>query len=86
MLFDLDNFKAVNDMNGHAAGDDLLCWVVEGLERAVRPMDSVGRLGGDEFAILAPGAGRERSRAHRDARAEAAVGAGRGLDRHGCVS
>src|SRR6185503_4602885 len=57
VLFDLDNFKAVNDMNGHAAGDDLLCWVVEGLERAVRPMDSVGRLGGDEFAILAPGAG-----------------------------
>jgi putative nucleotidyltransferase with HDIG domain len=44
-------------MNGHAAGDELLCWVVDGLDRAVRPMDSVGRLGGDEFAILAPGAG-----------------------------
>lgn len=57
VLFDLDNFKAVNDMNGHAAGDELLCWVVSGLDRAVRPMDSVGRLGGDEFAILAPGAG-----------------------------
>jgi diguanylate cyclase (GGDEF)-like protein/putative nucleotidyltransferase with HDIG domain len=57
VLFDLDNFKAVNDMNGHEAGDELLCWVVEGLNRAVRPMDSVGRLGGDEFAIIAPGAG-----------------------------
>jgi diguanylate cyclase (GGDEF)-like protein/putative nucleotidyltransferase with HDIG domain len=57
VLFDLDNFKAVNDMNGHGAGDELLCWVVDGLSRAVRPMDSVGRLGGDEFAILAPGAG-----------------------------
>jgi diguanylate cyclase (GGDEF)-like protein/putative nucleotidyltransferase with HDIG domain len=57
VLFDLDNFKAVNDMNGHAAGDELLCWVVDGLNRAVRPMDSVGRLGGDEFAILAPGTG-----------------------------
>jgi diguanylate cyclase (GGDEF)-like protein/putative nucleotidyltransferase with HDIG domain len=56
ILLDLDNFKAVNDMNGHAAGDELLCWVVEGLQRAVRPMDSIGRLGGDEFAILAPGA------------------------------
>ena len=56
MLLDLDNFKAVNDMNGHAAGDELLCWVVDGLRRAVRPMDSIGRLGGDEFAILAPGA------------------------------
>ena len=57
VLLDLDNFKAVNDMNGHPAGDSLLCWVVEALYRAVRPQDSVGRLGGDEFAILAPGAG-----------------------------
>ena len=57
VLLDLDNFKAVNDMNGHAAGDELLCWVVEGTRRAVRPQDYVGRLGGDEFAILAPGAG-----------------------------
>jgi diguanylate cyclase (GGDEF)-like protein/putative nucleotidyltransferase with HDIG domain len=56
VLLDLDNFKAVNDMNGHAAGDELLCWVVEGLRRAVRPMDSIGRLGGDEFAVLTPGA------------------------------
>ena len=56
VLLDLDNFKAVNDMNGHAAGDELLCWVVEGLRRAVRPLDSIGRLGGDEFAILTPGA------------------------------
>jgi diguanylate cyclase (GGDEF)-like protein/putative nucleotidyltransferase with HDIG domain len=54
VLLDLDNFKAVNDMNGHAAGDELLCWVVQGLRRAVRPMDSIGRLGGDEFAILTP--------------------------------
>ena len=85
VLFDLDNFKAVNDMNGHVAGDELLCWVVEGLHRAVRPMDSVGRLGGDEFAILAPGRRRERRGADRDPRPQAAVGAGRGVDRDGRI-
>jgi diguanylate cyclase (GGDEF)-like protein/putative nucleotidyltransferase with HDIG domain len=55
VLLDLDNFKAVNDLHGHGAGDELLCWVVDGIQRTVRPMDRVGRLGGDEFAILAPG-------------------------------
>ena len=55
VLLDLDNFKAVNDLHGHPAGDDLLCWVVERMRRTVRPLDTVGRLGGDEFAVLAPG-------------------------------
>jgi len=52
MVLDLDHFKPVNDRYGHAAGDELLCSVVQTLERAVRPDDAVGRLGGDEFAIL----------------------------------
>jgi diguanylate cyclase (GGDEF)-like protein/putative nucleotidyltransferase with HDIG domain len=55
VLLDLDNFKAVNDLHGHPAGDDLLCWVVERIKHTVRPRDTVGRLGGDEFAVLAPG-------------------------------
>ncbi len=55
VLLDLDNFKSVNDLHGHAAGDELLCWVVDGMRRSVRPMDTIGRLGGDEFALLAPG-------------------------------
>ena len=58
VALDLDRFKAVNDNEGHAAGDDLLRWTVEQLDENLRPMDSVGRLGGDEFALLIPGATR----------------------------
>jgi diguanylate cyclase (GGDEF)-like protein/putative nucleotidyltransferase with HDIG domain len=54
VLLDLDDFKTVNDLHGHAAGDELLCWVVDALRETVRPMDTIGRLGGDEFAVLAP--------------------------------
>jgi diguanylate cyclase (GGDEF)-like protein/putative nucleotidyltransferase with HDIG domain len=54
VLLDLDNFKSVNDLRGHAAGDELLCWVVESVRQTIRGMDTMGRLGGDEFAVLAP--------------------------------
>jgi diguanylate cyclase (GGDEF)-like protein/PAS domain S-box-containing protein len=51
MYVDLDNFKAVNDMHGHQAGDNLLMKIREILVQQTRPTDAVARLGGDEFAV-----------------------------------
>jgi diguanylate cyclase (GGDEF)-like protein len=56
VLFDLDHFKAVNDVHGHPAGDAALVAFTSVLESNVRSSDAVGRVGGDEFALLLVGA------------------------------
>lgn len=56
LIFDIDNFKAVNDSLGHCAGDQLLSRIGNRLPELFRSTDIVGRFGGDEFVILLIGA------------------------------
>ena len=65
-FLDLDNFKKVNDTNGHLKGDELLKKMAPALKKALRESDVVARLGGDEFAILLPETGRETADALAD--------------------
>ena len=59
LYLDLDNFKRVNDVYDHVAGDVLLKTVGGELRECTRAMDVIARLGGDEFAVLLPSTGEE---------------------------
>lgn len=52
MFVDLDNFKPLNDVHGHALGDRLLIEAARRLRACVREMDTVARFGGDEFVVM----------------------------------
>ncbi|MGN5376512.1 bifunctional diguanylate cyclase/phosphodiesterase [Sphingomonas hankookensis] len=57
LSIDLDRFKEVNDMHGHAAGDQLLTRIAGRMRAALLPGEFIARLGGDEFVAAVPVAG-----------------------------
>ena len=55
LMLDIDHFKSINDLYGHAAGDEALCVFAQAALGALRDPDILGRLGGEEFAVTLPG-------------------------------
>jgi diguanylate cyclase len=54
-LIDLDHFKRINDLRGHAGGDQVLQWFADQTRTALRSCDQISRWGGEEFLVLMPG-------------------------------
>jgi diguanylate cyclase (GGDEF)-like protein len=61
LMLDIDDFKRVNDVHGHAVGDELLRFLAEALRVIVRPEDTICRLGGEEFAVVMEDCGGENA-------------------------
>jgi two-component system, cell cycle response regulator len=57
VLMDIDEFKSMNDLNGHLVGDRILQSVANILQTTIRKRDKAGRFGGDEFLIILPETG-----------------------------
>jgi diguanylate cyclase (GGDEF)-like protein len=66
MIFDVDDFKLVNDKHGHLVGDRVLCEIAERTARTVRRSDIVARYGGEEFVVIMPQTTREGAMAQAE--------------------
>jgi diguanylate cyclase (GGDEF)-like protein len=66
LMFDLDRFKSVNDMHGHAVGDAVIRKFCEVTAALLRPNDVFGRLGGEEFSVVLPGSSIEAAHARAE--------------------
>lgn len=66
LLLDIDHFKAINDHDGHAAGDAVLTALAQTMQEALRVSDTFGRWGGEEFLVVLP----ETDKAHAGETAE----------------
>ena len=62
IIFDLDHFKAINDMYGHIIGDEVLMETAKLVKSTIRTVDVLARWGGEEFSILLPGTSSEGAR------------------------
>ncbi len=61
IMFDIDNFKKINDTYGHQVGDEVLKQVAKVVEREVRKADIFARYGGEEFAVICPNTSKEKA-------------------------
>lgn len=52
LMFDIDDFKKINDTYGHAIGDDILCDIAQLVQQTLRADDHLGRWGGEEFVVI----------------------------------
>jgi diguanylate cyclase (GGDEF)-like protein len=61
MMFDIDDFKSINDTYGHQTGDEVLVKLVREVKKCIGQEDIIGRYGGEEFIILCPDSNEEKA-------------------------